>query len=833
MSSYEQQSTATGFVHSYVQQRQYHPGGFHQGIARTTQLPSQQVPHQVTYMNQQANHQMLDINVNPNMDPTSIIQMNMNNNNNNNNNNNMNGQLHPISNSDDDTEGLNGYSDAQTDELLEKIMQQVTDEHIITGFQKFEQLEEPLGAGHNGFSLNNGHDEPVTLENLLEDDPLLSFTTTLDRQRSNDTIVEVSSPINPPSETSPISNITNSANAPGVMIPNNNNSFAEDSLSLHQQMQRLPQPQNTLPTPANSAIVGNHSSPNLAHNYTAVPQQQPQVQQFNQQEKLHHQGGHSHFSPPKELHNAIQSSHPQQQRQPAVLSLEATQQQQQFQANTQMRLQQAALQQQQQNQLLQAQQQAQHAHQQALHAQQQVQQSQAQAKLRIAQAHAQAQQMAQQRVGTAEAQYAQQTQTTNQGQGPIVQHFQQHPSHPQMYAYQPQLQPQLQLNNQSSTLNPQNGYHQVSPQVQMMPTSHTQQMHQQQHTFPVIHQHQQQQGQSQQPTSHKYQQNMPQIQLISPQSSQRLGGGESQVSPLAQNNSVAQQVIDSTPSKPMIGRPQITPTQMNQSPLTPPSGAKPPMMRSSSTTKITRPKKSSLSSGSSSKVPTSASLKKSKSFVAAPAITKPLKQQPLYQTLDFSKSNNLGGSSSKTTPFRSKSNLRLNSVVKNYEFVFEPGDGKVSTPRRPSLSATPTSTKFPFAKPPPIDGFYSSKSSPTNSEASGQSPLTFTGGLGITQPSPVPSSMQRFSPNENGVAAPSPTMETFVVRKHRGFSNASTTSQDRATSGNSRGSASGGSSGHGSQIHFDGVLPSPAAVTPQMKDMQSGMNEFKVLKSMK
>ncbi|KAH3672386.1 hypothetical protein WICMUC_004222 [Wickerhamomyces mucosus] len=39
--------------------------------------------------------------------------------------------------------------------------------------------------------------ESLTLENILDDDPLLSFTTTLDRQESNDTILQSSSPIIP------------------------------------------------------------------------------------------------------------------------------------------------------------------------------------------------------------------------------------------------------------------------------------------------------------------------------------------------------------------------------------------------------------------------------------------------------------------------------------------------------------------------------------------------------------------------------------------------------------------------------------------------------------
>lgn len=166
--------------------------------------------------------------------------------------------------------------------------------------------------------------------------------------------------------------------------------------------------------------------------------------------------------------------------------------------------------------------------------------------------------------------------------------------------------------------------------------------------------------------------------------------------------------------------------------------SKPPMVKSHSTTKLQKAKKSSFSNGA--KPPSK--LTKSKSFLGSNSISK---KNSMYQTLDFSKSVTVQVNETSTT--KQITPLKI-GVMKNFEFVFEPGDGKMSSPaRRPSTSSTPTSNKFSFTRPRPIDaGSVSSNysPSPTASEASGHSPLTFTGSTALLQQSPAAACMSKF-----------------------------------------------------------------------------------------
>jgi hypothetical protein len=158
---------------------------------------------------------------------------------------------------------------------------------------------------------------------------------------------------------------------------------------------------------------------------------------------------------------------------------------------------------------------------------------------------------------------------------------------------------------------------------------------------------------------------------------------------------------------------------------------KPPIVKSHSTTKLQKTKKSSISGAS--KAPLK--LIKSKSFLNSGSITKKI---PMYQTLDFSRTIVMQAPDNpKIGP-----GLKAHGMIKNYEFVYEPGDGKISSPRRASASSTPTVNKFTFAKPPTIDGTVSNYSpSPTTSDTSGHSPLTFSS---QSQQSPAVSSLSKF-----------------------------------------------------------------------------------------
>lgn len=271
-----------------------------------------------------------------------------------------------------------------------------------------------------------------------------------------------------------------------------------------------------------------------------------------------------------------------------------------------------------------------------------------------------------------------------------------------------------------------------------------------------------------------------------------------------------------TSSVQTINTPVTIRSQELKLPPTPPSASQPPLNKSSSTTRLSKVKKNSVSGPSTSTL----KLKKSKSFLnSSPSVKDP---KPFFTTLDFSKqlngSHNTFINKDKKFP---KSNPIKGNVIKNYEFVIEQGHEKVknssaansakSTPRRPSTAGTPTSTtsiKFPkLPKPPSIEkssfALYSPtnpNSSPTNSDASGHSPLNSSQQYPYVNPSPIPSSIARFDNGDgplNITSSPITGEQVFFKPSSSQRSSVSQTSPEKH--------------------------PSP----PYQKDMKSGMNEFR------
>lgn len=517
-------------------------------------------------------------------------------------------------------------NDPMSEDLYDRILAQVPDEQIMAGLHQQSQSLHGAQVHGSGRESLSSQDDSITLENLLEDDPLLSFTTTLDRQRSNDTIIELSSPISNSSDDL----VPDHQGLQGLgLCSNNSTASIVQQAALNRNP--LPEQQNhtATNTPRNNSFVfvhANKSVPNISRpNYTVaqphagpgMPIYPPQFQQA-----------------PGVTNGALKG--------PMPLAPDCSAHQ--IQANEfRMRIQNQVMFQQQQQRTYQ-------------HHQSQVQQQHVQI--------------------------------------PVPPHLQGHPSSQPITPVTPQFAHHQSQQSQSPHLS----HMTHSPQMHGQHVPHMQQV-------PV---HLQRRQQPTYQAQHVFQ---------------------------MQDNEMAQ---------PMQMSPVI---QQQELPIRTPS--KPPMIKSSSTTKLSKAKKGSFSGGT----PKSAKpLMKSKSFLNTASVTK---KSAMYQTLDFSKNVMMTSQdgSKRTTP------LKI-GVMKSFEFVYEPGDGKVSSPRRPSASSTPIANKFAFAKPPPIDAnsFSNYSPSPTASEASGHSPLTFTGNF--PQPSPAAVNVSKFG---NERTSPLGTGAQFMV----------------------------------------------------------------------
>lgn len=550
----------------------------------------------------------------------------------------------------------------------------------------------------NESDIKEENEEEVTIESILEDDPLLSFTTTLDRQESNDTILQSSSPIKGPED------------APYFEIEHlnlNHQNHSQASLIQKDSPERtiVPPPMNNFPTPANSTSstgVNSNQSPN---NGAQFPQQQFTNSRFSSQPQQ--------FQPPPQTQFMTHSNNtapslpiaseepfvPPTNTAPVIMKIEPNVKQQQ-----------------------------------------------------------------QQQIPIQNFRMQIQNQAFFQPQ------FRNPPPQQQPPPLPPQLQQQPAPISEASLM-------QLQQQVQ------NQQLQHQQVPPPPL-----------QPFVGKH---------TGPSPIQNVG------TPLASSKA--------TSTAQTIHTPVTIKSQELKLPPTPPPVSQPPLNKSSSTTKLSKVKKNSVSGPSTSTL----KLKKSKSFLNSSPSMKDSK--PFFTTLDFSKQYNANHNTfiNKDKKFP-KTAMKVN-VIKNYEFVLEQGHEKVknssssnsakSTPRRPSIAGTPTSAtsiKFPkLPKPPPIEktsfSMYSPtnpNSSPTNSDASGQSPLNSSQPYPMVNASPIPSSIARFDngdANINNTSSPITNDQIFF----------------RPISTSKRSSISQTS---------PEKQPSP----PYHRDMKSGMNEFKI-----
>ncbi|CCH46317.1 hypothetical protein BN7_5909 [Wickerhamomyces ciferrii] len=505
---------------------------------------------------------------------------------------------------------------------------------------------------------DNKQEEEITIESLLEDDPLLSFTTTLDRQESNDTILQSSSPIKEPMEPmEPSQHDMEPLNLNQGNIQQNLTVNTTTTDSTSPLFNQTTTPLNSFPTPANS-------TPSTVPPLTQSPNgSQSQFQNFPVQ---------------------IPSSQSFQPPQAQFMT---------FSNNSNSSLSQSS--------------------DEALPVNNKTQQS---------------------KLSTSSSSSS-----------------------------------QSQLSNSSQ---------QIQPQIPTTPTFRVQLQN-----TNVFHPYQQQQAQFQiqQPTNvgsnapaPSFQSQQQQFFISRPslpqhsQSEIQLPSRFKEVTSMSGKQKRKQSSKSSTP---------ITSTSSKDMKLPPTPPAQkiqpPPLNKSSSTTKLNRVKKSSVSGPSTSTL----KLKKSKSFLNTTPVKEP---GPMFATLDFSKkihnnsTNIVNAKESKLLKNHSSNGLHnglKGNVIKNYEFVMEPGREKIkggsasssvkSTPRRPSNVGTPTSAtsmKFPkLPKPPPIEptsfSIYSpsnTNSSPTGSDASGHSPLTSAPAqYPFINQSPIPSTISRFDSNDS------------------------------------------------------------------------------------
>jgi len=584
----------------------------------------------------------------------------------------------------------------------------------------------------NDFHIKEENEEEVTIESILDDDPLLSFTTTLDRQESNDTILQSSSPIKGPYD-GPYDEVEN--------LNLNHHNHSQASLVKHESPENtsITPPMNNFPTPANSTTSGVNSNQSPNNNSTGHFQiQQSHSQHFPQPFQVPYHPQQQHSQP-----QLLQQQQPFQPPQPQFIT--------QYNDNNPSPTSGSPTD------------------------SQFVPVTAPPSNGNAIPTSGMVSMESTQQLATQQQHRQQQQPQLHQNQIPV-----------QSFRMQIQNQAFFQPHFRNSQSNFQQPGIQSQPQPQSQSHPHT---HPQQSAQPFI---------IQRPTVAPIQQQPPSLQHH-----------------------------HSTSSVQTIQTPITMKTQEMKLPPTPPPGREPPINKSSSTTKLNKVKKSSVSGPSTSTL----KLKKSKSFLNSSPSMKDTK--PFFTTLDFSKQlnpthNTFINKDQKKFP---KNGMKIN-VIKNYEFVLEPGHDKgskntnssssgisnKSTPRRPSNVSTPssaTSIKFPkLPKPPAIEkssfSMYSPthpNSSPTASDASGQSPLNSSQSYPFVNPSPIPSSIARFdntadSSFNNGS---SPITCDQIFFKPSSSSKRSSVSQTSP------------------EKH-----PSPPPPSSFHRDMKSGLNEFKV-----